>query len=134
MVAGPSGAVRSIRFEESALSKGTAALSRLTTTTFQQAVARAARQQAALVQRYTGDPTIAEKVNSLRQELANPPEGTEGFRLASDEPQRDLTFAPPADVPAEPTPRHRPPAPGPRHARLPEPGTEDEPFEFRMEG
>ena len=74
VVAGPSGAVRSITISPSAMSLSASALSRLVTTTFQQAVARAARQQAEIVQRYAGDRTdIAARVNRVQEELANPP-------------------------------------------------------------
>jgi DNA-binding protein YbaB len=75
VIAGPSGAVRSITISPSAMSLSAPALSRLVTTTFQQAVAKAARQQAEIVQRYAGDRTdIAARVNRVQEELANPPE------------------------------------------------------------
>lgn len=75
VVAGPSGAVRSITISPSAMGMSAPALSRLVTTTFQQAVARAARLQADIVQRYAGDRTdIAARVNKLQEELANPAE------------------------------------------------------------
>ena len=75
VVAGPSGAVRTITISPSAMTMSAPALSRLVTTTFQQAVAKAARQQAEIVQRYAGDRTdIAARVNKVQEELANPPE------------------------------------------------------------
>lgn len=75
VVAGPSGAVRTITISPSAMTLSAPALSRLVTTTFQQAVAKAARKQAEIVQRYAGDRTdIAARVNKVQEELANPPE------------------------------------------------------------
>jgi DNA-binding protein YbaB len=125
VVAGPSGAVRSITISPSAMSMSAPALSRLVTTTFQQAVARAARQQAEIVQRYAGDRTdIAARVNKVQEELANPPEPqVDAWHEAPPRPEPQVQ----APVPTQPD--HTPPAAA-RHAR-PEPAeyVDDSPSE-----
>jgi DNA-binding protein YbaB len=74
VVAGPAGAVRSVTIGEPAMVMSAQTLSRLVTTTIQQAVAKSAREQAEIVQRYAGDRTdIAARVNKVQEELANPP-------------------------------------------------------------
>jgi DNA-binding protein YbaB len=103
VVAGPAGAVRSITISPSAMGMSAQALSRLVTTTFQQAVAKAARQQAEIVQRYAGDRTdIADRVNKVQEELANPPQ-----------PPADAWH----DAPPRPQPQVQPPAPAAHHPR-----------------
>jgi DNA-binding protein YbaB len=111
VVAGPAGAVRSITISPSAMGMSAQALSRLVTTTFQQAVAKAARQQAEIVQRYAGDRTdIADRVNKVQEELANPPQPpADGWH---DDPPRP---APQVQAPTQP------PAQPPAHQARPEP-------------
>ena len=154
VVAGPSGAVRSITISPSAMSMSAQALSRLVTTTFQQAVAKAARQQAEIVQRYAGDRTdIADRVNKVQEELANPPEPP--VDAWHDTPQSQVQ--PPIQV-QPPQPRHtaaRPapaaraddvddsmpdgvltddePAPRPSAPARPRPADDDEEFRFGSE-
>ena len=104
VVAGPSGAVRSITISPSAMSMSAQALSRLVTTTFQQAVARAARQQAEIVQRHAGDRTdIAARVNRVQEELANPPEPpSDGWHDAPQRPEPQVQAPVQAPAPAGP--------------------------------
>lgn len=114
VVAGPSGAVRSITFTEAALSQGAAALSRLTTTTFQQAVAKAARMQAEIVQRYVGDKVdVVGKVNKIQEELANPPEPQDGFQLTKSSQQDSLVFNDEQAMEQQQAPQHLHPPTGP---------------------
>jgi DNA-binding protein YbaB len=105
VIAGPSGAVRSITISPSAMGMSAQALSRLVTTTFQQAVAKAARQQAEIVQRYAGDRTdIAARVNRVQEELANPPEPpSDGWHDAPQRPEPQVQ--PPIQAPVAPA-RH----------------------------
>ncbi|QUQ70625.1 YbaB/EbfC family nucleoid-associated protein [Kutzneria sp. CA-103260] len=124
VVAGPAGAVRSITISPSAMGMSAQALSRLVTTTFQQAVAKAARQQAEIVQRYAGDRTdIAARVNKVQEELANPPQ-----------PPADAWH----DAPPHPEPQVQPPvqpqhaAPAPRPAAPARPPRSDDDEEFRF--
>jgi DNA-binding protein YbaB len=115
VVAGPAGAVRSITISPSAMGMSAQALSRLVTTTFQQAVAKAARQQAEIVQRYAGDRTdIAARVNRVQEELANPPEPpSDGWHDAPQQPEPQVQ--PPIQAPVPPA-RHGQHA-TPQHAR-----------------
>ena len=119
VVAGPSGAVRSITISPSAMSMSAQALSRLVTTTFQQAVAKAARQQAEIVQRYAGDRTdIADRVNRVQEELANPPEPQ-----ADGWPDAPLRPEPQAQAPVQPqhhAPSQQPQHPAPQHHAAPQ--------------
>jgi DNA-binding protein YbaB len=118
VVAGPSGAVRSITISPSAMSMSAQALSRLVTTTFQQAVAKAARQQAEIEQRYAGYRTdIAERVNKVQEELANPPEPQAD--AWSDAPPRHQAQPPAPAGYAPPRPAPAPHHGGPQHAAPP---------------
>ncbi|GAA3433434.1 YbaB/EbfC family nucleoid-associated protein [Kutzneria kofuensis] len=117
VVAGPSGAVRSITISPSAMSMSAPALSRLVTTTFQQAVAKSARRQAEIVQRYAGDRTdIAARVNKVQEELANPPEPqADGWHEAPRQPEPQVQppvqqYAPPPQAQHTGT-QHAQPAP-----------------------
>jgi DNA-binding protein YbaB len=147
VVAGPSGAVRSITISPSAMSMSAPALSRLVTTTFQQAVAKAARQQAEIVQRYAGDRTdIAARVNKVQEELANPPEPPAD--TWHDAPQRtepqvqppvQQRTAPPArpeyidDSPSESVLTDDEPAPRPAAPARPRRADDNEEFHFGAE-
>lgn len=162
VVAGPSGAVRSITISPSAMSMPAQALSRLVTTTFQQAVAKAARQQAEIVQRYAGDRIdIADRVNKVQEELANPPQPqVDGWTGGPPQPQVQPPvqggYHPPqhAAAPHHGAPQHAAPpareqygdepeprgfmtgdAPAPRPAApsRPRPADDDEEFRFGSE-
>jgi DNA-binding protein YbaB len=147
VVAGPAGAVRSITISPSAMGMSAPALSRLVTTTFQQAVAKAARQQAEIVQRYAGDRTdIADRVNKVQEELANPPQPpADGWHEVPPrpEPQVQAPIQPPAHH-ARPEPRgydedsvlvdeDRPAAPRPAPPARPRRSDDDEEFRFGSE-
>jgi len=111
VVAGPAGAVRSITISPSAMGMSAPALSRLVTTTFQQAVAKAARQQAEIVQRYAGDRTdIAARVNKVQEELANPPQPPA-------DAWHDAPPRPEPQVQPQVQPQHSPPPPAAHHPR-----------------
>jgi hypothetical protein len=101
VTAGPGGAVRSVRFAEEARRLTPNQLSHSVTTTIQQAVAEAARQQAAVVQDYVGDQIdVVGRVMRSQEELL-------GHALRPAEP-----------APAGGAPAQRP-GPGPQSAPAP---------------
>lgn len=74
VVAGLSGSIKEIRFTEDAKRLSTTQLSQAVMATLQQAVAAAARQQAAIVQGHVGtDIPIAERVLKTQQEIFGRP-------------------------------------------------------------
>src|SRR5262245_60151256 len=85
VIAGPGGSVRDIRFTEEALQLGPEQLSTDLMTTLREAVADAARQQAAVVEEYAGGPVLDQvletqsevtgvPVEELRQKVARNPD------------------------------------------------------------
>ncbi|AHI01587.1 YbaB/EbfC family nucleoid-associated protein [Kutzneria albida] len=120
VVAGPSGAVRSITITPAGMRLSPQALSQSVTRTVQQGMAAAARKQAEIVQRYVGDRTdILDKVTKLQEELANPPAPQEDSWTARAEP-----------------PVRRPQAPAPQapQARRPAPAEEEPAGSFMVTG
>ncbi len=70
VVAGPGGSVKSVQFTDDAKRLTPIQLSQAVMSTLQQAVAEAARQQAAVVQGYLGDDiNIAERVMKTQEDL-----------------------------------------------------------------
>ena len=117
VVAGPAGAIRSVTIGEPAMSMSAQALSRLVTTTVQQAAARGARQQAEIVQRYAGDRTdIAARVNKVQEEVANPP-APDSWQAPAQQQQQQYQPVQHSQPPA-PQPYRAPQAPAHRSPRV----------------
>lgn len=107
VTAGAQGSLRSIKITDAAMAKSAQTLSQVVTRTFQLAVAKAARQQAEIVQRYAGaNSKIVEKVGKLQEELLNP-KITHGFQLHHDNAADEGSVLVTSDRPTPP----RPPAP-----------------------
>lgn len=83
---GASGAVKSVKISEAAMTKSAQALSQQVHQTLQLGLAKAARMQAEIIQKYVGDSTkIVEKVGKLQEDLLNP-QTNEGFQIHRDTP------------------------------------------------
>lgn len=104
VTAAAQGAVRSIKITDAAMAKSAQALSQVVTRTLQLAVAKAARQQAEIVQKYAGaNSKIVEKVNAVQEELLNP-KTTDGFQLNRDSSADDDSVLRRGDQPSQPHP------------------------------
>lgn len=105
VVAGPGGGVKSIRFSEEARKLSPTQLSQVATSTLQQAVARAARQQAEVVQGGLGeDSSILQRVMKTQEQAFGAVPGEDAAPQQAPQPPRPAPPAPPA------------PAGQPRHA------------------
>lgn len=103
VVAGASGSVKSVKITDVAMSKSAQALSQLVHRTFQLAMAKAARQQAEIVQRYAGGNTkIVEKVNKMQEDLLDP-QVNDGFQLHG-RPETEDSVMSRGNLPAPPRP------------------------------
>lgn len=120
---GASGAVKAVKISEAAMTKSAQALSQLVHQTLQLGMAKAARMQAEIIQKYVGDSTdIVAKIEKLQDDLLNP-QTNEGFQIhrdAADEgsvlvthdhPAPPRPSAPPSYPAPQPPPGFAPPAP-----------------------
>ncbi|GDY30640.1 YbaB/EbfC family nucleoid-associated protein [Gandjariella thermophila] len=96
-VAGAGGAVQQVSFTEQATRLTPTQLSQIVTATIQQAVAAAARQQAALVQEFVGEnirisDRVAKAQQTLPGEPANPPTATRPSTRPTPQDEEDEGF------------------------------------------
>lgn len=117
VVAGPGGGVKSIKFSEEARKLSPTQLSSAATSTLQQAVAQAARQQAEIVQGHLGDSSnVLERVMKTQEEIfgATPAGEAEQAPQPEQPPRGDQQARhdpPPAPPQASAAPRHSAPRP-----------------------
>lgn len=119
---GASGSVKSIKITDAAMTKSAQALSQLVHQTLQLGMAKAARMQAEIIQKYVGDSTkIVEKIDKLQEDLLHP-QTNEGFQIHRDSHADEDSVLVSRDHPAPPRPSGPPSYPAPAPAPAQQPG------------